>query len=77
MKSRSRKKSDTRASRPTRRGTWIEMMVTGDEAVAVIISRPPRRGTWIEINPDWLGRGRSAVVPRVGGRGLKWMAHLA
>ena len=34
--------------------------------------RPPRRGTWIEIDIEALTDVRIEVVPRVGGRGLKY-----
>ena len=33
--------------------------------------RPPRRGTWIEISIYYHKKTQIAVVPRVGGRGLK------
>ena len=36
--------------------------------------RPPHRGTWIEIHPGIVYELVKAVVPRTGGRGLKFFA---
>ena len=44
----------------------------GAAKAAIASGRPPRRGTWIEIFfPKTVDRLR-LVVPRVGGRGLKF-----
>ena len=39
--------------------------------------RPPRRGTWIEMKDVEEGQTVNVVVPRVGGRGLKYDRGIA